>query len=404
MDQYFAHLEWIDKEKQSLISTLEQWVNIHSGSDNLLGLSEMLEKLKEAFSSLDGSMDEISLPKRKILSRDGNFTEVELGKVLSIVRHPNAPIQILLSGHMDIAYPANLPLEKCRRSSPDILVGRGTADMKSGLLIMLIALKSLEMSPFSGNIGWKVLINPDEEIGSPGSKNILQKEAKHHHIGLIFEPSLPDGSLVSERKGSANFTIAIKGKAAHAGREFHMGHNAVTSAARFALAAESLTDLEEEVTVNIGYLKGGDSLNIVPDHALCGINIRVKTSDSMKIMKDKMNKIAEIENHREGIHLIIHQDTERLPKKFDKKTRSLFQSLKKCGNTLGMNIQWKSSGGVCDGNILAAAGLTTIDTLGGVGGNLHTAKEYVSISSIFIRAKLVARYLMQIAAGEAIIK
>ncbi|NGX42305.1 MAG: Carboxypeptidase G2 [Chlamydiae bacterium] len=400
MDQYFPHIQGIDKQKEAMTSLLMHLANIHSGSDNLPGLEEMLSALKEAFSSLGGKQETLALKSYKCLTPNGNLIETPLGKALSITKNRGAPINILLCGHMDIAFPANLPLEKCKRIGNGKLAGRGTCDMKGGLVVMLTALQALENSPFAEKIGWQVLINPDEEIGSPGSRELFLHAVENKKLGLLFEPSLPDGSLVSARKGSTNYSVAIRGKAAHAGRDFHLGSNAITSAARFTLAAESLTDQKNGVTVNVGHIEGGGPVNIVPDRAFCRLNIRVKNDRDLKIIKEKLKTIANIENNREGITLILHQDSERPPKVFDKKTKLLFEALKTCAENLGYSLEWEPTGGVCDGNTLAGAGLPVIDTLGVVGGHIHSAQEYVVLSSLVDRAKLVTRFLMQIAAKE----
>ncbi|MFQ5730283.1 MAG: hydrolase [Waddliaceae bacterium] len=400
MDPYSSHLNEIDEQKKSLVSLLINWAGIHSGSDNLNGLDEMLAALQEAFFVLGGKMELLTLENRKRLNTNGEITETPLGKALSITKNPEAPIQILLAGHMDIAFPTELPLEKEPRVDKEILCGRGTCDMKGGLLVMLTALKILDKSPFGEKVGWRVLITPDEELGSPGSWKLLTQMAKKYNLGLLFEPSLPDGSLVSARKGSANYSVAIRGKAAHAGRAFHQGHNALTSAARFILATESLTNLKEGTTLNIGYLEGGGPVNIVPDKAFCRFNVRVKSAPDLQMVKEKLEKIAEIENNREGISLILHEDNERPPKIFDKKVRALFEALRLSAMHLGFDLDWKATGGVCDGNTLAGAGLPSIDTLGVVGGNIHTSEEYVIIDSLVERSKLTARFLMQIATGE----
>ena len=217
---------------------------------------------------------------------------------------------------------------------------------------------------------------------------------------MIFEPPFPNGRLVSSRKGSVNFSLSIQGKATHVGREFHLGTNAITSIARFALAADSLGDPKEGLTVNIGYIKGGGPVNTVPDRAFLRLNIRSNTPKHMKIVQAKLKEIAEIENNRKNLKALLFQDSIRPPKQFDKRTRSIYELLKLSASSLDIEIDWKPSGGVCDGNILSNQGVVTIDTLGAVGGNLHTAKEYVYLSSIPERAKLTARFLMQIAAKE----
>lgn len=404
MDPYLRHLKWIDAEKENLATTLEAWANIHSGSNNLAGLERMVQELKAAFAPLEGNIKEVPLKSCKVLNIKGDLDEQVLGKALSVVKRPKAPVRVLLAGHMDIAHAAGLPLEPCKRNGEDRLCGRGTADMKGGLLVMIMALKALEMSPLAEMIGWEVILNPDEEIGSPGSADVLAQAAKRHHVGLIFEPAFSDGWLVSERKGSANFTLAASGKAAHAGRDFHLGHNALTDAARFALAAEGLIRQEEGITVNIGSLEGGGAVNIVPDRALCRFNIRVNKTGDLHKVHQKLEQIASRENEKPGVSLHLYKEVERAPKIFDAKTQKLFEALKSCGKELGIDVQWRGSGGVCDGNIFAGVGLPCIDTLGPVGGFLHTADEYVVISSMVQRAKLAARLLMQLAAKEIVME
>ena len=242
IDQYHPHLHWIDGKKKVFTELLESWVNIHSGTDQQEGLSKMLHALEASFKVLDGQMEAISLPARKMLTKNGKIIEEPLGQALLVAKRPEAPIQVLLGGHMDIALSRTQALKKCIIKNHQTLIGRGSVDMKAGLLILLTALTSLEQSPFAGRIGWQVLISPDEEVGSPGSQPLWIKLCKGKKLALIFEPSFPDGHLVSARKGSANYTLAIQGKAAHAGRSFHEGENAILSAARFALAAESLND------------------------------------------------------------------------------------------------------------------------------------------------------------------
>ncbi len=403
MDHYLPYLVSIKEKKEWMTSLVLELSSIHSGSYHLEGLNRALNILRHAYAPLNGEINEIQLPPKKEISTEGVVTDRPLGKALMISKHKEAKLQLLLGGHMDIALPKESALPNPVRMDDDVITGRGTADMKGGLVIMLAALRALEESPFASQIGWTVLINPDEEIGSPGSAPLWQELAKKADAAFLFEPTFPDGSLVSSRKGSANYTVVIKGKAAHAGREFHRGQNALTSCARFALAAERLTDLEKELTINIGYINGGGPTNVIPDRAIMKLNVRSSTPNEMNIVKKKLDSIAEIENHRDDLKATIFQDSERPPKQFDRKTRTLFESLKTSARALNIDVQWKSSGGVCDGNLTAIQGTPTIDTLGAIGGNLHTDEEYLLISSLTERATLAARFIMQIAAGEVII-
>lgn len=400
MTQYKPYLDQAEQEYPQMVVLLKKWSDINSGTRNLEELVKIIGALQESFNVLGGKMETIALSPLPIIALDGSIQESPLGKALRITKRPNAPKQVFLGGHMDIAYPPGHPFEKCRFTDSNTLVGRGTADMKGGLIIMLTALKILESSPYAKDLGWEVLINPDEEIGSPGSASLFKEAAKRHQIGLIFEPSFPDGSIVNKRKGSSNFTLAVKGKAAHAGRDYFNGRNALTAASRFALAAEALTDREKETTVNIGYFESAEAVNIVPDHALCRFNIRAKTSHDMENLIAELQNLALVGNTKDGIGMTLVQETVNYPKIFDSKTEHLFNAVKLAGQSLGMELKWTTSGGVCDGNVLANAGLPTIDTLGVIGGNLHTTEEYMKLDSLIERTKLTTLILMQFATEE----
>lgn len=400
VDQYQAYLEWLDNEIAPMTDRLIDWVSIHSGTDHLEGLSLMKDTLIKAFSQLGGTIEEVELSPRKLMNKKGDVIQEPLGKALTIVKRPEAELQVLLGGHMDIAFSRNHTLKKCMIKNNDILVGRGSVDMKAGLMVLLYALMCLEKSPFAEKIGWQVFITPDEEIGSPGSQKYWYKFAEGKKIALLYEPAFPDGNIVSARKGSGNFTINISGKSSHAGRSFHDGENAILSASRIALAAAALSDLGNELTVNVGFINGGGPVNVVPDSALLKLNIRCQTPQEMQTAQSKIKEIVKIENNRDNIQATIFQDSLRPPKIFDKRTRTVFESLKLSAKHLNMQINWHASGGVCDGNLLANQGLLTIDTLGAIGGGLHTEGEYVELQSVIDRARLSARFLMQLSAGE----
>ena len=389
-------MESVSSQRENFISLLEMWSSINSYTENIEGLSHMLTALKRAFQPLEGKIHQILLPPRQKIDSKGQMINIPVGDALLIKKHPEAPIQILLAGHMDTVYPISSSFQIPSRISPQILQGPGVADMKGGLLIILKALEILEKSSAAGKIGWEVLITPDEEVGSPSSTPLYRECAKKHQLGLIFEPSFPNGNLVSSRKGSANFTVIARGKAAHAGRDFALGRNAITALARFIMEAEALNEPEKGITINIGHIEGGGPVNIVPDLAICRINIRMMETVDLQTLKQKFDEIAKRCNCYEGISLMLHEQGSRSPKPFDKKTKELFESMKSRAQTLGIELDWQPSGGVCDGNILAEEGLPTIDTLGAIGGNLHTSDEYILVHSLVERTLLVSEFLINL--------
>jgi glutamate carboxypeptidase len=400
MNQYTPYINLISKKQNFLNETLESWSLINSGSENIQGLENMLQKLMASFSVLEGKMEQITLKPRKKIDFRGMPIELPTGKALRIRKHQNAPMQIFLGGHMDTVFPSTSPFQKIEYMGNSTLQGPGVADMKGGLLIMLTALEALEQSPFAGKIGWEILINPDEEIGSSSSEPLFIEAAKRNTIGLIFEPSFSDGALVSTRKGSINFTIVARGEAAHAGRDFQKGRNALTAIARLAIEAEALTDLKKGITVNIGYMEGGGPVNIVPDLAICGFNLRTEKMDDLRCNIENLHKIVDNSNEKGEISLILHEEVVRPPKLLDEKNNQLFNALYNSAKNLGIDVQFRPSGGVCDGNILSAHGLPNIDTLGAIGGNIHTFKEYILLPSLVERASMTALFLMQLASKE----
>jgi glutamate carboxypeptidase len=274
--------------------------------------------------------------------------------------------------------------------------------MKGGLAVMLISLLALERSPYAENIGWQVLINPDEEVGSLSSAHLFEQAAKKCQVGLIFEPAFSDGAFVSGRKGSASYTVIARGKAAHSGRDFSQGRSAIYAIAHYMNILETMNHPESGFTVNVGFIEGGGPVNIVPDFALCKVNIRSSDPDKMKGFLQVLEDIAVQCRQRDGIQIEITQDTLRLPKPFDEKTQKLFKDFEACAKNLHIPFQLRESGGVCDGNILSAAGLPTIDSLGVVGGQIHTHDEFIHLPSLIQRAQLTTQYLLKLASQEEI--
>lgn len=407
MNTLIEQLEISRKEEEALVDTLQAWSSINSYSSNIAGLEKMLFTLDNAFAPLKGKSVRIKLPDRHTFDNKGNKVTRPSGDALQIKIRPEAPFQILLAGHMDTVFDPQSSFQTAKRIAGNRLHGPGVADMKGGILIMLTALKIFEGLPFSKNIGWQVLLTPDEEIGSPSSEALYLQAAKETNIGLIFEPAFPDGNLVSSRKGSANFLVVAKGRSAHAGRDFHFGRSAIVALAHYIVLAHEINTRYTTATLNIGKIEGGGAANIVPDLASCHINIRANSSLELnqisKELQQLTNKaILAFASAEDEIILTAYPISRREPKQFDQAALSLFENVKQCGKLLKIDIRWKESGGVCDGNILSAENLPTVDTLGAVGGNLHTSNEYIEIKSLKERAQLTALLLSMYASHKEI--
>lgn len=248
------------------------------------------------------------------------------------------------------------------------------------------------------HVGWTVLFNPDEEIGSPGSASLFPQFAMDHHVGLLYEPCYADGNLAGERKGSGNFSVVVKGRSAHAGREHHLGRNAIRAMADFVSALDDLNGQREGVTVNPGTIHGGDAMNIVPDTCTFKFNIRtLKITDEAWCESQIMQLMQQL-NDRDGISIELFGGFGRSPKTMTLAWQRLCEVLQSCGKSLDMQIGFVPTGGCCDGNNLAAVGLPNIDTLGVQGGNIHSDREYMRLVSLTERAQLSALLLFRLAA------
>jgi glutamate carboxypeptidase len=267
--------------------------------------------------------------------------------------------------------------------------------MKGGIAVILAALSALETTPVSKTIGYDVLINSDEETGSHASARLISELAQGKVAALTYEPALPDGTLAGARPGSGNFSIIIHGKAAHAGRNPEDGRNALVAAADLAvrLAAAKAPGLK----VNPARIDGGGPNNVVPDLAILRVNLRPVTRDDMTLATDVIrNTIAMIkQDHDVCCH--VHGGFNRPPKPIDATAEKLFNLVRDCGSELGLAINWRPTGGVCDGNNIAACGIPVVDTMGPRGGAIHSDEEFLIVDSLSERARLSALTLLRIA-------
>lgn len=401
-------LDWIDAQPQRMADMVRRWANINSYSHNLQGLSCMADELASSFATLDGDVSRLALPAHRVVNDQGMEHDAPVGDALVIRSRAHgssatrdaAQPRVLLGIHMDTVYPPEQHREVALL--PDgRMIGPGVADAKGGLAIMLVALEAIQRSEIARDLQWQVLINPDEEIGSPCSAALLTEAASQHDIGLVFEPSLDDaGTLAASRKGSGNFTIVVRGLAAHAGRRFAEGRNAVVAAANVAVQLAALNGQRDGLTVNVGRIVGGDAVNVVPDLAVCRLNIRVLNTADHAWALQQLHAIIARAGEQDGIDVQLHGRFHCPPKVLDSATRQLLDQVIACGSELGLNLHAQPTGGVCDGNKLAAAGLPTIDTLGVRGGSIHCPDEYLLVDSLTERAKLTALLLLAMAEGK----
>ncbi len=218
--------------------------------------------------------------------------------------------------------------------------------------------------------------------------------AKEAQFGLVFEPLLPDGAHACSRKGSATYSIVAHGISAHAGRDYAKGKNAIAALVKALSEIQQLQDKFPEILINVGTIRGGEAPNIVPDLAIAQINVRTPSLEQAEMVKHQIQQTVA----RWSIDFF--EETATPPKPFNQATQKFFKAIKGCAELLGIPMTWHETGGVCDGNRLAQAGLPAIDSMGAEGGNIHTENEFLVPASLVRRARLAALVLMQIAEGR----
>ncbi|MBK5263734.1 MAG: hydrolase, partial [Alphaproteobacteria bacterium] len=345
---------------------VQSWAAINSGSRNLTGLANMAAHLADAFSVLPGTLCLVESDPVETILPDGNFSQLVHGQHLHLNVRPQAPVRILLTGHMDTVFGIDHPFQEQKWVETGILNGPGVADMKSGIAIMLAALNALETSPLAQRIGYEVIINSDEEVGSPSSARLLMQAAHGKMAAFTYEPALPDGTLAGARAGSGNFSFMIKGKSAHAGRNPDDGRNALVAAADLALRLKRASGAG--FSCNPAKIDGGGPNNVVPDHAILRVNFRPRTPDDEGHVKALLDSCIAAVATEHGVSIHLHGGFGRPPKPMDEKAERLFGLVRQCGADLGLAINWRDTGGVCDGNNIAACGVPVVDTMGARGG------------------------------------
>ncbi len=381
-------LAWIDEQQTHLEQKMVQWSCINSGSHNLDGLANMHQALATAFTEISDSVEGIPADPYQVVRNNGVVEEKHYGAMLHCLKRPEAKRRILLVGHMDTVFPQHSNFQKPIQIDDNKINGPGVADMKGGLLCMLTALTAYEKFNSDPQLGWEVLINADEELGSHGSRATIANLATHSEIGLVYEPALADGTMVSSRKGSGNFSLVVRGKAAHAGREFKLGRNAIAQLASAMQALHQLNEERDSIICNLGTITGGTVVNSVADLAICHFNVRTESAADEVWIQQQLEQIVANVNAADGYSAELHGGLTRPPKDFSPEIKALFDLLNECSSQLGFEIKHQATGGCCDGNNLAAAGLPNIDTLGVRGGAIHTEDEFMLLDSLTERSKL----------------
>jgi glutamate carboxypeptidase len=385
-------------DADGMLAQVLDWSAVNSGSRNLPGLNRVADLLADAFSALPGSLAFEEPAAVDAVDSAGHATQMEHGRHLHLTVRPDAPMQLLFTGHMDTVFGVDHEFQTHRWLEDGVLNGPGVADMKGGISVMLAALKAVEQSPAARHLGYEVVINSDEEVGSLSSAGLLASSARGKRAALTYEPAaLPDGTLAGARPGSGNFAIVVHGRSAHAGRNPEEGRNALLAAADLALhlAAGKYPGL----SVNPSRIEGGSPSNVVPDLAILRVNMRPRKPDDQARAQDLIDTAITAIAAEHDVRIEVSGEFGRPPKPLTPEAEQLFELVRQAGADLGQSIAWQATGGVCDGNNIAACGVPVVDTMGVRGGKIHSMEEYLITESLKERAALSTLAILRLTEG-----
>lgn len=308
--------------------------------------------------------------------------------------------RLLLIGHIDTVYPPGWIETHPFNVDGDLARGPGTADMKAGLLAALYAVETLVAAGFDtfGEIAY--VVNSDEEIGSPTSTPLIEREARGRDAVLVLEAGRANGNIVSARKGMGTFHLSVAGQAAHAGVEPDRGRSAILELAHQIVALHRLNDSQRGITVNVGVAQGGTRPNVIAAEAHGTIDMRARTLADLEATMAAMRDLAARPSVL-GTAVTLTGDIAKAPMERTAATERLIGWCREAASEAGFAVQDTATGGGSDGNTTAAMGIPTLDGLGPIGGSSHSPDERVVISSIVPRIAMVAGLIRRICAAHS---
>lgn len=382
----FEHrlLGWLADQHDAMMRLLAEAVNIDSGSYNKRGVDAVGACFARFFAEHGIAVS--TLPSERF----GDALRAHVGN-----NGPETP-SMLLMGHRDTVFPEGEPSRRPFHIRDRRAYGPGVADMKAGLVMQAFVLAGFHR--FGPPMPLVALFTGDEEIGSPFSRAVIEAEARKARAALNAEPGRPSGNVVTGRKGGVFMRCDVFGKAAHSGSAFADGASAISELAHKIVAWDALTDLAKGITLNVGLINGGQSINTTAPHARGEIDLRfLAASDRDRAMAAIERIVAT--STVPGTSATLTINGEFLPLVPTPASAALLDLYRGAAQDLGLTVDGETTGACADSGFAAGVGTPTLCGMGPVGGRVHTAEEYLEIDSMVPRAQVAALTICRIAEG-----
>lgn len=372
-------LAYIGDKEREMLAFLERIVNVDSGSFDKAGVDRVGAIIAGRLESLGFSV--------------GRVPQTDYGDHLVGHRAGTSAKRVLFVGHMDTVFPAGTAAARPFRIEGGRAYGPGVLDMKGGLVCLLYALEALKATghPAYDATAMSVVFNSEEEILSPTSRSVIEREAQQAHMVCVFEPARPNGEYVVARKGVGRYSLTVRGRAAHAGAQPELGRSAIGELAHKIVALHALTDFSTGTTVNVGVVRGGERFNQVAERATAEIDVRVVSLAEARRLDERMREIVDRstvpDTTAELSGGLVFPPMEQTPQ-----AKRLFDLLGEAGRRVGLEARGISTGGGSDANY-ASQYAPTLDGMGPQGSDTHSDREYMEVASLAERAKVTALFL-----------
>ncbi|HUR99954.1 MAG TPA: M20 family metallopeptidase [Pyrinomonadaceae bacterium] len=311
------------------------------------------------------------------------------GDHILIRAFPDCDENILLLGHTDTVHPVGTKILNPTRIEDGKFFGCGIFDMKSGIVLMLEALRFIAESNVSPSRAITILLSCDEEVGSFTGRELVEREARKAKACYVFEPSAR-GRVKTGRKGTGMFTIKAHGIPAHAGLEPEKGASAILEISRQIEKLHSLNNLPAGTTVNVCTARGGTTTNVIPEHAECTVDVRFTSMEEATRIDQTVRTLKPFDDR---VLVEIIGGVNRPPMERTDAVRALFENARSLAAGLEYELGETEVGGASDGNFVGALGVPVLDGLGIAGDGAHRLDEHILIDDIAKRAALVTMLL-----------
>ena len=369
-------------DDSALVAGISAWAAVESPTHDAAGVNRVMDLVAQ-------EAEEASLALERIPGRDG------LGDSILLRAGPRSQDRgILVMSHLDTVHPVGtLARDLPVRVEGDRLYGPGIYDMKGGAWLAFQAFKQVAKAG-TAQRPLAFLFTPDEEIGSPTTRSLIEDLGRGAAYVLVTEPARDGGKVVTSRKGVGRFTVEIEGRPAHAGSRHPDGRSAIREAAHQILAIEALTDYGRGVTTNVGQISGGTADNVVPQHCGFAVDLRVETDADGALYAERILGLKPV---GPDMRVTVAGGMNRPPYERSPETGRLYDTARALAREIGFELgEVPRTGGGSDGNFTAALGVPTLDGLGIDGDGAHTLSEYGLISSIQPRMRLMASLLARL--------